>query len=79
MGSDIEVLRSFIRDTFGHTDFVADDQDLLSTGILDSFNVVEIALFIQQEFKIELEGDDISRNNFMSLDRMIALIQRHQG
>lgn len=76
MSSEMVALRRFVRDTLGYTDEIADGQDLLETGVLDSFNVVEMALFIQQEFGVELKADDISRANFESLGAMQALISR---
>jgi len=79
VSSEAESLRTFIKENMGHFDAIAGDQDLLTTGVLDSFNIVEIALFIQEAFGVELDGDDISRNNFSSLDNMITLIQRHKA
>lgn len=79
MWSEIDVLRGFIKENMVHSDAIPAEQDLLSAGILDSFNVVEIALFIQQEFSIELEDEDISRNNFTSLAAMVELIQRRKA
>lgn len=76
MSSEIAAMRRFIQESLGCTDEFADGQDLLDTGVLDSFNVVEMALFIQQEFGLELNADDISRANFKSLTAMQALIGR---
>ncbi len=79
MLSEIDVLRDFIKENMVHSDAIEAEQDLLSTGVLDSFNIVEIALFIQQEFGIELEDEDISRPNFTSLSAMVDLIQRRKA
>ena len=76
MSSEIAAIRRFIRESLGYTDEVDDGQDLLETGVLDSFNVVEMALFLQQEFGLDLNADDISKANFESLTAMQALIGR---
>jgi acyl carrier protein len=54
------------------------DVDLLEAKILDSFNIVELAVFIQERFQIELEAEDVVRANLSTLSSMISLIKMRQ-
>ena len=75
MGSEIEVLADYIRNETGHTGAIDPDDDLLEAGILDSFNIVSLAMFAQETFGVEFEGEDLVRDNLASLAKLVALIR----
>jgi len=80
MAAELEVLRNYIREEIGFDGDLNPTVDLLDARILDSFSVVEMASFIQSSFDLELEAEDLTRDNFASLASMICLIQkRHVG
>jgi len=72
--SDIQVLSGYIRNETGYEGELSPDLDLLDKHILDSFNIVQWAMFIQEQFKIELEAEELVRENLSSLSRVMALI-----
>lgn len=76
METELEVLRDYIRRETGYAGDIGADVDLLEQKILDSFSVVQLALFIQERFAIELEAEDLVRANLTRLSRMVALIHR---
>ena len=76
MQSEMEVIREYIRDEIGYHGAIQPDVDLIERDILDSFSVVEVAMFIQRRFGIELEAEDLVRANLCSLANMTALIAR---
>jgi acyl carrier protein len=53
--------------------------DLLSAGVLDSFNVVSLALFAQERFEVELDGEDLVRDNVARLSSLAALIAQRRA
>ena len=75
MDTPLEALKQFIRDEIGFDGDIDPDTDLLESKILDSFNVVEIAGFVQEHFELELDGDDLVRENFATLSALLALIE----
>ena len=79
MTDTLGVLCDYIRRETGYKGDLSPDVDLLEEKILDSFNVVELAMFIQERFAIELEADDLVRANLAKLSSMVALIDRRQG
>lgn len=68
----------FIRNDIGYTGPLDASMDLLEAQILDSFNVVQLAMFLQQRFRIELEGEDLVRSNLSTLAAIAALVDRRQ-
>ena len=74
METPLEILKQFIREEIGFDGEIDPDTDLLDSKILDSFNVVEVAGFVQERFELELDGDDLVRENFATLSALLALI-----
>lgn len=54
------------------------DKSLIDEGIIDSFGLVEIATFLEKTFGIKVEEDDMIRENFGSVNRLIAFVSRKQ-
>ncbi len=79
MGSTLEILCDYIREELAFEGELDPDLDLLDEKILDSFGVVEIASFVQGHFKIELQGEDLVRENFAKLSSMVELIDRRSA
>jgi acyl carrier protein len=79
MATEIEILCEYIRNEVGYTGKLSPDIDLLEEKILDSFNIVELAMFIQDRFVVELEPEDMVRANLASLSNMVALIHRRKN
>lgn len=78
MKSELDILTEYIRSETGFEGDIQPGTDLLETKILDSFSVVQIAVFMQESFEIELEPEDLVRVNLSSLDSMVALIQKRR-
>lgn len=76
MTDKLAVLRAYICDEIGYQGEVAEDADLLEERILDSFSIVQMAVFIQQRFELELDAEDLVRANLCRLSAMVAMIDR---
>lgn len=72
---DLDILREYIRNETGYEAELDPDLDLLEKQILDSFSIVQWALFIQERFRIELEAEELVRDNLSSLAKVSALIE----
>ena len=79
MNQIIDVLIEYIRKETGFTGKLTADVDLLQTGVLDSFNIVSLALFAQERFEVELEGEDLVRDNLAKLSSLASLIVRRRA
>ncbi len=55
----------------------SDDASFLNEGIIDSMNVLELVTFVEEEFNITVEDQDIVPDNFDSVTKLAAFI-RHK-
>jgi acyl carrier protein len=66
----LERVRQFVRETFMYAKpdaALEDDTPLLGRGILDSMGVVELIEFVQAEFSITIEDDEITEDHLGTL------------
>ncbi len=50
------------------------DQSLLETGVMNSMGAVELVLFLEEEFDIVIEDDEITPENLDSLDNITKFL-----
>jgi methoxymalonate biosynthesis acyl carrier protein len=46
---------------------VADDSDIFELGLVDSLYGLQLVSFVEQEFEISVDGDDLDIANFCSI------------
>jgi acyl carrier protein len=77
---DIEtMLRNFILDNFffGVESISYQNSDsLMAKGIVDSTGILELITFIEGQFSISVEDDELVPENLDSIDNLIAYIGR---
>ncbi len=54
MNGDLEVIVEFIREELAYDGDIDRTADLLEAKILDSFSIVQVALFLQEQFEIQM-------------------------
>jgi acyl carrier protein len=79
LSNEIEILTTYIRDETGFSGQLDAEDDLLESGVLDSFNIISLALFAQECFGVEFEGEDMIRDNLARLSGLVALIRARKG
>ncbi|GCD34860.1 hypothetical protein OEIGOIKO_02600 [Streptomyces chrestomyceticus JCM 4735] len=55
------------------------DQDLFASGAFSSLFSLELLQYVEQEFQVTVEGDDLSLDNFRTVPAITALVQRLRG
>jgi acyl carrier protein len=50
------------------------DEDLLSTGVLDSLGILQLVGFIEETFDIEVPDEDVIYENFMSVEALVEYL-----
>lgn len=53
-----------------------DSSRLISDGILDSLDIMNLIMALEGEFDIEIDPEDVLSENFESIDTMIRLIEK---
>jgi acyl carrier protein len=52
---------------------------LLSTGMIDSFNLIDLALFVEDTFGVPIADSELNAQTFDTLDQLVALIRSRQS
>ena len=58
---------------------IADDEPLISSGLVDSFSLVDLGLFIEKTFGVRLHDSELNADTFDTLSALAALIAARQG
>ena len=51
------------------------NESLISGGLIDSFSLVDLALFVEDTFGVHIDDSELNAQTFDSLDQLVALIQ----
>jgi acyl carrier protein len=70
-------LREFILQKFplARKRKVANGDNLLESGIIDSLGVLEIVTFLQQEFLVSVADEDLTPENFQNIECMARFVE----
>jgi acyl carrier protein len=58
---------------------VADDEDLFASGLVNSLFAMQLVLFIEKEFSIKVENEDLDYDNFRTLNAIVGFVERKIG
>ena len=50
------------------------DEPLLSSGLIDSFSLMDVALFVEDNFGVRVEDTELNADTFDNLTQLAALI-----
>lgn len=51
---------------------------IVETGVIDSIGILDLINFIETEFEIQLEDDDLTPEHFATVECIVQLIKRKQ-
>ena len=54
-------------------------EPLISAGLIDSFSLVDLALFIEEEFGVQIDDTELNQDTFDTLQELAALIESRQS
>ncbi len=73
--SNAEKLRTFISETtFTEIKDIQDDTLLFAEGLFDSLGFLSLISYLDEEFGIEVENDELIEENFESINAISAFI-----
>ena len=73
----MERLLEVLKNTLPTIEF-GDGNNLISGGIIDSLGVISIVMALSDEYGITLDPDDISVENFNSVESIRKLVEKKQ-
>ncbi len=54
------------------------DEPLISSGLVDSFHLVDLSLFIEDTFGVQIDDTELTADTFDTLAQLAAIIQERQ-
>ena len=74
--NDIErKLRIFLSKIFRNHE-LQNEEDIFQAGFVNSMFAMQLVLFIETEFKIRIEDEDLELDNFRTINAMMSLIEK---
>ncbi len=55
---------------------LADDEALISSGLIDSFSLVDLALFVEDTFSVRIEDSELTSDVFDTLSELASLFEK---
>ena len=54
---------------------IGGDEKLISSGLIDSFSLMDLALFVEDTYGVRIEDTELNADTFDSLDQLSTLIE----
>jgi acyl carrier protein len=55
------------------------DEPLISSGLIDSFSLVDLAMFVEDTFGVRIDDSELNAATFDTLTQLADLIQQRQA
>ena len=75
-------IRNFIIDNFMmgmNPDELSDSDSLLDKGIIDSTGVLELVGFLEENYQIQVEDEELVPENLDSVNKLAIFVQKKQS
>ena len=73
-----EAIRNFLENFIGEEEF-ADEDDIFERGLVSSLMAMQLVLFVEKTLGIRVESEDLDLDNFRSIARIEAFMQKKPG
>ncbi len=76
-----DTITNFIIDNFlfGDDEGLKDDVSFLNEGIIDSTGILELIVFLEEEFSIEIEDEEMIPENLDSINNLLSFLNKKQS
>jgi acyl carrier protein len=58
---------------------IAVEEPLISSGLIDSFRLMDLALFVEDTFGVRIEDTELNANTFDNLAQLTSLIESRKA
>ncbi len=69
------IIRAFLAQHFQNHD-LQDDEDIFADGFVNSLFAMRLVLFVENEFAIQIENEDLKIENFRTINALAHLVER---
>lgn len=78
MSDPKKAIREFIIENFlfGNADDLSDETSFLEEGIIDSTGVLELVTYLEEEFSIKIDDEELIPENLDSITKVAVFIEK---
>jgi acyl carrier protein len=58
---------------------IGPDEALITSGLVDSFHLVDLALFVEDSFGVRIDDSELNSDTFDTLAQLTEIIETRQG
>lgn len=58
---------------------ISPDEPLISSGLIDSFSLMDLALYVEDTFGVRIEDTELNANTFDNLNQLSALVESRKA
>ena len=58
---------------------ISESESLISSGLIDSFSLMDLALFVEDTFGVRIEDTELNADTFDNLTQLSALIESRKS
>jgi len=70
--------RAFITRSFKDYD-LQDDEDIFSAGFVNSLFAMQLVMYVEKEFRVKVEDQDLHIDNFRTITAIAELVRRKKA
>ena len=71
-------IRKFLERFFRNRE-IGDDEDIFALGFVNSLLAMQLVQFLEKEFGVTIEDDDLDLDNFRTVNNLDALVERKKA
>ena len=75
----VKIVRTFLFDNYMIEDDLDNDDSFLEKGIIDSTGILELIVFLEETFNIEVEDEEVIPENLDSVNKIDSYINCKQA
>lgn len=68
-------IKTFLSQFFGNYELQEND-DIFAAGFVNSMFAMQLVLFIEKEFQVTIENEDLDLDNFRTINAIVNLLER---
>jgi len=74
-----ETIRTYLLQKIGGNINLGLDDDIFEQGLVNSMFALQLVMYLEKEFSIKIENDDLQLSNFNTINHIEDFIQRKLG
>ncbi|MEM9823313.1 MAG: acyl carrier protein [Bacteroidota bacterium] len=72
-------IREFLTQRIGNDVTLKDEDNFFQLGLINSLFALQLVIFLEKTFQIEMDNEDLDINNFSTINNLTALVERKQA